>query len=59
VRYETCSKDMGEVLRVADRIASTLGDVSIHCSARLGANGEQLAGNSLPFTPASSVRPGM
>ena len=28
-------------------------------TARLGSNREGLAGNSLPFTPASSVRPGM
>jgi DNA helicase-2/ATP-dependent DNA helicase PcrA len=33
--------------------------VSIRPTARLGSNAEQLAGNSLPFTLASSVRPGM
>ncbi|MGO9884967.1 MAG: 3'-5' exonuclease [Solirubrobacteraceae bacterium] len=58
-RFETVCKDMDTIQRVADEIASTLGDVSIRPSARLGSNQTELAGNSLPFTAASSVRPGM
>jgi DNA helicase-2/ATP-dependent DNA helicase PcrA len=58
-RVETSCKDMGTVQRIADEISAALGDVSIRPSARLGSNREELAGNSLPFTPASSVRAGM
>jgi DNA helicase-2/ATP-dependent DNA helicase PcrA len=58
-RFETCSKDMRSIAATADRIASALGDVAIRSTARLGANSEALAGNSLPFTSASSVRAGM
>jgi DNA helicase-2/ATP-dependent DNA helicase PcrA len=58
-RYETACKDMGTIQAKADRITAALGDVSIRPTARLGSNAEQLAGNSLPFTLASSVRPGM
>jgi superfamily I DNA/RNA helicase len=58
-RFETCSKDMATIERVATRISAALGDVSIRPSARLGHNRDGLAANSLPFTQASSVRPGM
>jgi DNA helicase-2/ATP-dependent DNA helicase PcrA len=58
-RYETCCKDMATVERTADKIAAALGDVSITPSARLGSNRNGAASNSLPFTQASSVRPGM
>ncbi len=58
-RFETVCRDMGTIQRIADQIATTLNDVSIRPSARLGSNRQELAGNSLPFTPASSVRPGM
>jgi DNA helicase II / ATP-dependent DNA helicase PcrA len=58
-RYETCSKDMATIERVASQISNALGDVAIRPSARLGRNGDGVAANSLPFTPASSVRPGM
>jgi superfamily I DNA/RNA helicase len=58
-RYETACKDMGTIQAVADEIRAALGDVSIRPTARLGLNAERLAGNSLPFLPASSVRPGM
>jgi ATP-dependent DNA helicase UvrD/PcrA len=58
-RFETACKDMKTIHRVAHQIANTLGDVSIRPAARLGSTREELAGNSLPFTPASSVRPGM
>ena len=58
-RFETACKDMATIQQMAKQIASTLDDVSIRPSARLGANRVDLAGNSLPFTAASSVRPGM
>ena len=58
-RYETCCKDMVTVERVASTIAGALGDVAVCPSARLGRQTESPASNSLPFTPASSIRPGM
>jgi DNA helicase-2/ATP-dependent DNA helicase PcrA len=58
-RFETVCKDMATIQRVAGQIATSLGDVAIRPVARLGSNSEEPAGNSLPFTPASSVRPGM
>ncbi|HEY3727548.1 MAG TPA: UvrD-helicase domain-containing protein [Solirubrobacteraceae bacterium] len=58
-RFETACKDMETIERVATRIAGALGDVAIRPSARLGCNRDGIAANSLPFTPASSVRPGM
>ena len=58
-RYETCSKDMAAIQRVATEITGALGNVSVRPTARLGDNRDGLASNSLPFTPASSVRPGM
>jgi len=58
-RFETVSKDIGTIQRVANQIATALGDVSIRPTARLGRNANELASNSLPFMPASSVRPGM
>jgi DNA helicase II / ATP-dependent DNA helicase PcrA len=58
-RYETCCRDMATVERVAGEIAAALGNVSIRPTARLGHNRDGLASNSLPFTQASSVRPGM
>jgi DNA helicase-2/ATP-dependent DNA helicase PcrA len=58
-RVETACQDMLMVQRIADEISNALGDVSIRPSARLGSNREELAGNSLPFTHASSIRPGM
>ncbi|HXD67087.1 MAG TPA: UvrD-helicase domain-containing protein, partial [Solirubrobacteraceae bacterium] len=58
-RYETCSKDMATIQRVAKEISGALGNVFVRPTARLGHNREGLASNSLPFTPASSVRPGM
>ncbi|MBW3654071.1 MAG: ATP-binding domain-containing protein [Actinobacteria bacterium] len=58
-RYESCFQDAGRMLDVADRIGSVL-DVTLHSVARLGGNdGATAQGNSLPFTTASSVRPGM
>jgi DNA helicase-2/ATP-dependent DNA helicase PcrA len=57
-RLETASMDMGVIQATARRLASKL-DVSVRCMARLGANAEDVATNSLPFIPAASVRPGM
>ena len=58
-RYESCFSDAGRMLDVADRIASVL-DVTLHAVARMGRNDASTAqGNSLPFTTAGSVRPGM
>ncbi len=58
-RFETACKDMATIERVASEIADALDNVAIRPSARLGSNREELAGNSLPFTAASAVRPGM
>jgi DNA helicase-2/ATP-dependent DNA helicase PcrA len=57
-RYETASTDMGVIVETVRRISSVL-DVSVRFDARLGANGAVPETNSLPFLPASSVRPGM
>ena len=58
-RYESACKDMSTVERVADEIARALGNVVIRPSARLGLNLDEHASNSLPFTAAAAVRPGM
>ena len=58
-RYETSCKDMETVQQVAGRISDALGGVVVRPTARLGHNRDGLAANALPFTPASSVRPGM
>ncbi|MGH2876675.1 MAG: UvrD-helicase domain-containing protein, partial [Solirubrobacteraceae bacterium] len=58
-RFETSCSDMGTIERAATKIAAALGDVSVCPSARLGHNPDGTAGNSLPFTRASAVRPGM
>jgi len=55
-RYESCFKDHGAVMQIVERIRSVL-DVSVQRVARLG--GEVVEGKSLPFVPASAVRPGM
>ena len=58
-RYESCFSDAGRMLDVADRIGAVL-DVTLHSVARMGRNdGPTAQGNSLPFTTAGSVRPGM
>jgi DNA helicase-2/ATP-dependent DNA helicase PcrA len=50
-RYETCRKDFGELMRIAEQIRSALdGSFSFHAN---------LCGRSLPFTRAASIRPGM
>ncbi len=58
-RFETACKEMGTIQRVADQIATVLGDVSTRPTARLGSSSAGRASNSLPFTLASAVRPGM
>ena len=57
--FEAASTDMATIQRMADRVARTHPGVSIRPTARLGGNSQGPASNSLPFTPASSVRPGM
>ncbi|MDE3129930.1 MAG: ATP-binding domain-containing protein [Acidobacteriota bacterium] len=58
-RFETVGKNMREITETANRIAAALGDVAVRPTARLGRNEDQRSSNSLPFMPASSVRPGM
>jgi hypothetical protein len=55
-RYETAVKDYRAALELVDRIRAVL-DVTVRPVARLGAGTD--GSNSLPFTPAASVRPGM
>ncbi len=58
-RYESCFKDYGAAMEIVERIRYVL-DVSVQRVARLGADGgEVVEGKSLPFVPASAVRPGM
>ena len=57
-RFETASADMATLAETADRISAVL-PVSIRCMARLARNGSTPMANTLPFLPASSVRPGM
>jgi DNA helicase-2/ATP-dependent DNA helicase PcrA len=59
-RYESCLADFGKLCERIEDIEDAL-DVSVRFTARLAAR--QRVGvkdrNSLPFTPASAVRPGM
>ena len=57
-RFETASADMATLTEIADRISAVL-PVSVRCVARLAKNGPVATANTLPFLPASSVRPGM
>ena len=58
-RYETAYKDFGEALKVAERIRGVL-PCDLRLTARLGSRSADPDGkNSLPFTPAGSVVPGM
>jgi len=58
-RYETASAQMATIFETAERINAAL-DADIILNARLGRNDEASAGNnSLPFTQAALVRPGM
>jgi DNA helicase II / ATP-dependent DNA helicase PcrA len=56
-RYESASVDMRSLLSTAERVGHVL-DVQLQLNARLARNPQGLA-NTLPFMPASSVRPGM
>src|SRR5262245_20567845 len=57
-RLETASMDMAFIEAVVRRVQSVL-DVNVRCVARLARNDATAVANSLPFMPASSVRPGM
>jgi DNA helicase-2/ATP-dependent DNA helicase PcrA len=56
-RFETCVKDSAKLMDKVDQISSVI-DVNVRAVARLGRRVEG-QGNSLPFTCASAVRPGM
>ncbi len=56
-RYETASADMRSLLAKVERVGGVL-DFQLQMDARLASNPDGVA-NSLPFMPASSVRPGM
>lgn len=59
-RFETSRRDYGEILSVADKIQRAMAGANIIKTARLGGNKANMRdGNSLPFLPASSIRPGM
>ncbi len=58
-RFETVHKDFAEAIRVAGDISRAL-PVNVRFVGRLGqAQRGRSEGNSLPFIPAASVRPGM
>jgi DNA helicase-2/ATP-dependent DNA helicase PcrA len=57
-RYESCFKDYGEAMEVVDRIASVL-PVHVRQVGRIGRSAGSGERNSLPFTQAQAVRPGM
>ncbi|MDX6666043.1 MAG: ATP-dependent helicase UvrD/PcrA, partial [Solirubrobacteraceae bacterium] len=58
-RFETSHKDARAVLDLVDKISANI-DVTVRCVGRLGSDpSRNLPGFSLPFTTASSVRPGM
>jgi DNA helicase-2/ATP-dependent DNA helicase PcrA len=59
-RFETCNADMRVIAETVARIRAVL-EVQVRCSARIAANDPESAAvtNSLPFMPASSLRPGM
>jgi DNA helicase II / ATP-dependent DNA helicase PcrA len=57
-RVETCMKDFGSAMALAERIGSAI-PVRLRLRARLGARAGDGSRNSLPFLPAASVRPGM
>ncbi len=58
-RFETASADFGAIAATVETIGSTM-PINIFRVARLGAQaGEAAETNSLPFTPAAFLRPGM
>jgi ATP-dependent DNA helicase UvrD/PcrA len=52
--FQGATATMAAVQEAVDQIAAKGSEVAVHLTARLGQGG-----TSLPFTPASSVRPGM
>ncbi|HEV3035531.1 MAG TPA: UvrD-helicase domain-containing protein [Solirubrobacteraceae bacterium] len=56
-RYESASADMPTLLSTVERVRGEL-EFHLHLNARLARNPEGVT-NSLPFMPASSLRPGM
>ena len=56
-RFESVVKDYGAALRLVEQIEGAI-PVTVRQRARLGANQDGIR-NSLPFTPAGNVRPGM
>ena len=56
-RYESASKDMPTLLSTVERVRGEL-DLQLQLNARLARTPDGTA-NSLPFMPASSLRPGM
>jgi DNA helicase-2/ATP-dependent DNA helicase PcrA len=56
-RYETSSRDMGSLLSTVECVRGVL-DFQLQLNARLAGNPGGVT-NSLPFMPASSLRPGM
>ncbi|TML65767.1 MAG: hypothetical protein E6G22_01610 [Actinobacteria bacterium] len=58
-RVETAHADFGRLVETVERVEAAV-DVSVRFTARLAAQDEGVVtGNSLPFMPASAVRPGM
>jgi DNA helicase-2/ATP-dependent DNA helicase PcrA len=57
-RYESVFKDFAAVMAIVVRIRAVL-PVMVRCQARLGTQSEGIERNTLPFTPAASIRPGM
>jgi DNA helicase-2/ATP-dependent DNA helicase PcrA len=57
-RYESVFKNFAAVMAIVARIQAVL-PVRVRCQARLGTQSGDVQGNTLPFTPAGSVRPGM
>src|SRR4051794_14772604 len=55
-RYESCFADYGRAVATVERIRAAL-PVSVRPMARLGTSSG--GKNTLPFTPAASIRPGM
>ena len=59
-RLEKGFSDFGELLRLVDQIRNIFPDINVVKQARLGKQPDDgLTRNSLPFCPASHVRPGM
>jgi DNA helicase-2/ATP-dependent DNA helicase PcrA len=60
-RFETCRKSFSELIEIVARIQTVM-DVNVIMRACLATNGAEpgeLTRNSLPFTPAEAVLPGM